>query len=87
MYEETLKLWKKSFLPDENVYTCVEINENPESIKEMERLFELTAQHGVSVVAIDTKTNAVVGAALSRIEVSVSKIMYLSIKSLYFSLN
>ncbi|XP_063914511.1 uncharacterized protein LOC135130957 [Zophobas morio] len=67
--EEVTKMLETSFYPQENVCMVLGISEDPEAVRELRDLTNAAAKDGISVIAIDKKTNKVVGTAFNKIQV------------------
>ncbi|KAJ3657145.1 hypothetical protein Zmor_016170 [Zophobas morio] len=67
--EEATKMLETSFYPQENVCMVLGISEDPEAVRELRDLTNAAAKDGISVIAIDKKTNKVVGTAFNKIQV------------------
>lgn len=60
---------RKSFYIYENACKAVNLSKNPQSIDELEQLTIKAAEDGVTIIAIDTIKNKVVGAAFNKLQV------------------
>nr|XP_022915276.1 uncharacterized protein LOC111425466 isoform X2 [Onthophagus taurus] len=67
--EGGLEVMRKSFFIDENVCIAVELYKYPKAAKELEALCVRAAKDGASIVAIDKKTNQVIGAAFNKMQI------------------
>ncbi|XP_050454551.1 arylalkylamine N-acetyltransferase-like 2 isoform X2 [Cataglyphis hispanica] len=67
--EGALDVIRKSFFVYESVSKAVDLNSEPGACKELEELCLNAAKDGVSVVAIDTTSNEVVGVCFNKIQV------------------
>lgn len=68
--EGALDVIRKSFFVYESVSKAVDLNSEPGACKELEELCLNAAKDGISVVAIDTTSNEVVGVCFNKIQVS-----------------
>jgi len=66
---EALSIYRDSFFLHEAVHKVAGIAQSDKASRQVLRFFEVIAQHGVSVVAVEEDTDKVVGAALNRIQV------------------
>lgn len=67
-----LDLLYVAFFPHENVCTAVGLSKNQEAMKELEELSANTAHDGVSIVAIEKNSGAIVGVAFNKLQVSIN---------------
>jgi len=66
---DALSIYRDSFFVHEAVHKVTGIAQSDKASRQLLRFFELTAQNGVSVVAVEEDTDKVVGAAINRIQV------------------
>ncbi|KAJ8940083.1 hypothetical protein NQ314_010917 [Rhamnusium bicolor] len=64
-----LNVMREGFYPDESACTALGLPQHPEAISELEELTIRTSRDGVSVIAIESATQKVVGAAFNKLQV------------------
>jgi len=64
-----LSIYRDSFFPNEAIHKAIGIAQSDKASRQVLSVFELVAQNGVSVVAVEEDTDKVVGAAINRIQV------------------
>ena len=64
-----LSLYGDSFFVNEAIHKVTGIAQSDKASRQVLSLFEVVAQNGVSVVAVEEDTDKVVGAAINRIQV------------------
>ncbi|XP_069685047.1 uncharacterized protein [Periplaneta americana] len=64
-----LSVMRTSFFVNETISVVVEMSQSEKSCQQFEEFLSAIAEDGVSVVAIDTETDTVVGVALNKIQV------------------
>lgn len=69
--EEAIKMHEISFYAYEPICNSFEIASNPVSVREFNQFTRLIAEEGISVVAIDLKSNKVAGASFNKLQVIV----------------
>lgn len=68
--EEGLNVMRDVFFLEENICKALELEKQPEAIKELEELCKNTANDGLSLIAVDKKTGKVVAASFNKLQVS-----------------
>jgi len=64
-----LSIYKDTFIVNEAIHKVIGIAQSDKASRQVLSLFEVVAQNGVSVVAVEEDTDKVVGAAINRIQV------------------
>ncbi|XP_076384135.1 uncharacterized protein LOC143261998 [Megalopta genalis] len=67
--EGALQVIRKSFFPNESICKAVNLISAPCSVRALEELCVEIAKDGVSIVAVDVKTEEVVGVVLNKIKI------------------
>jgi len=65
-----LSIYRDSFFVNEAVHKVIGIAQSDKASRQVLSVFEVIAQNGVSVVAVEEDTDKVVGAAINRIQVT-----------------
>jgi hypothetical protein len=66
---DALSIYRDSFLVNATIHKVTGIAQSDKASRQVLSLFEVAAQNGVSVVAVEEDTDKVVGAAINRIKV------------------
>jgi hypothetical protein len=64
-----LSIYRDSFFANESIHKVTGIARSDKASRQVLSLYEVIAQNGVSVVAVEEDTDKVVGAAINRIQV------------------
>jgi hypothetical protein len=64
-----LSIYKNSFFVNETIHKVTGIAQSDKASRQVLNVFEVAAQNGVSVVAVEVDSDKVVGAAINRIQV------------------
>lgn len=67
---DSLKVLEQGFYPYECVSICTEVAKNPKAVAELNELSKECIKDGISIVAIDSKTNQIIGVSINKIQVS-----------------
>lgn len=68
--EEVLKILEDHFYPHECVSIGSNVTKNPKAVQELNLLAAECIQDGVSIAAVDTKSNTIIGVSVNKIQVS-----------------
>jgi len=66
---DALSIYRDSFFVNEAIHKVTGIAQSDKASRQVLSVYEVAAQNGVSVVAVEEDTDKVVGAALNRIQV------------------
>ncbi|KAJ3657149.1 hypothetical protein Zmor_016174 [Zophobas morio] len=67
--EEALRFIETAFYPHENICKTMEITKDPEALVELRELTTSAAKDGVTLIAVDKRSNKIVGVAFNKIQV------------------
>ena len=70
--EAAIQVMRESFFPHESISKALRLNERPRASIQTERIARISANDGVSIVAVEVATGRVVGVAFNKIQVKCS---------------